>query len=329
MNEVLIAVKKTGKSPVYIIATAAVTLLALLSIWNIIESIVNYSSYSYLYDTYTFAGELVVYIGSFILSMVTAIGMILFFVSSLSSKDTMPTTGLTMIKISQVIQLVFATIGFVFAFLIGLVLLIVPNIIGIDNIMDYIYQYTGYNVFDPYAFGYYLDFASIFNIIVIVMLVFIVIGAVLVFLYYMKILRTVKSVKNAITTQKPNNKGSVYIIVINIILSFFVLIGLISSIYQWVSGTLYLGTTTAILTIISSLLSLVAYLFIAITIITYRGRMKNLLYGGYNANPSIPPVQTYSENQTTNQEQKAEFCTGCGNKLEPGSMFCTSCGKKQ
>lgn len=326
-------IKKMGRSPFFIIAVIAVGLTALLSLWFVIESIMNFAQGYYYDDGYMFAGDLIVYLIGFILTMLVALGMILFLSACISKKKPVSTTGLTIIRVIQIIQLVFTAIGFVLIFLVALIALILPNAIGMENISDYIYQYSYINIYDFTIFDG-SDLTLIYNIILISALIITIIAGVLVTLYYAKTLKTIKSVRLALETGQPNNKGSVYLIVINIVLVVVSVLGIISDIISYFQGNIYLYSF--IITTITNFLSLVALLSIAIVIIKYRGKMKELMnptvntgFQGTTATQAVS-VETAKPVDTADSEiqPKSVFCTKCGSKIASGSAFCTSCGQK-
>lgn len=328
-DNVVNQVKKMGRSPVFIMAVVAVCLTALISLWSLVLVIINYVGGNYYFDGYMFAGDIITYSISFLFIMLVALGMVLFMSSCISKKSPVSTAGLTIIKTIQIIELVFTIIGLVLILLLAIAVLVLPNVIGIDNIMSYITMYGGY-----YGLGDYSlmdgSFTAIFNIIMVVVIIFTIAIGVLVIIYYIKTLKTIKSVKSALKTGQPNNKASMYIVVMNFIIVALTFLGLIGNVFTYLAGNI--GLYDFILTEVSSLLSLIALLCIAIGIIMFRSKMNGLMNGStpYVGQPSAPYIQPVAQAAPTTPvtPSNSVFCTKCGAKIEGGSAFCTSCGQK-
>lgn len=334
-DKVVEVVKKSGRSPLFLIATIAVTLTALLNIWYIIEAVINNSN-GYYFDGMTFAGEIATYIISFIMQFLIALGMFLFYTACVSGKSTVSTSGLTIIKVIQIIELVFSTIGLVLVLVVAVILMIIPNVIGIDSIFDSMSYYYGYDVFGDYFSSLGTDLTLIFNIILIVVILFVIAFGVLLFIYFMKVLKTIKSVKMALSTGQPNNKASMYVVVINFILSASLIFGIVSDVFSYLSG-MY-DTYTYLLTTVTNVLTLITMLTIAIGIIMYRAKMNSLIGGAQYVAAAPRPIATPTPVQQPIQEQPVpqqpvtpsadKFCTNCGEKADADSVFCLKCGNK-
>lgn len=332
-GKVVDAVKKAGRSPLFLIATISVTLTALLNVWYIIEAVINYSN-GFYYDNATFLGEIVTFIIYFIMQILVALGMFLFYSACISKKETVSTAGLTIIKVIQIIELVFSTLGMVLLLVVAIILMAIPNVIGIDNILSSLNSSYGYDIFGDYLNTYSTNFTVVWNIILIILIVVIIAFGVLLFLYFMKTLKTIKSVKMALSTGQPNNKASMYIVVINFIISVFGIIGIVSDVFSFIAGTY--DAYTFLLTTISNILTLITLVTIAIGIIVYRSKMKALMDGGQSVpvapRPAVQPqaapqpvVQPTPEQVTPSPKR---FCTSCGAEADDDSAFCLKCGNK-
>lgn len=346
-NPVIDAVRKCGKSPLFMIATAGVVLSVLLGIFGIVYNLLILMDMPGI-DAPTIAGAISSGVVAVVFVGLIALGMILFMTSCLSKKSRISTAGLSIIKIIQIIEMVFLILGFVFFLVVFIVVIIVGNSIGMDGVLASIsgMQVPGLDVRE------YFDttgIAAVFNLVMIFLVLVMVAAFVFVLLYLIKTIKTINSVNRAIKTGTPNNNGSMYIVIMNFILALFMILGVFSNIIAYINpssmgqyATVQLDQITFITTTANNVLSIIVFIAIAIGIIIYRNKMNSLMYFNpvmkqQSMSQSVVPSATQQQSfpevtpvivDTPTVEKQTFSCPKCGSELPEGSQFCTSCGEK-
>lgn len=263
-NPVLCAIKDMVASPLYLVAIIAFsaslffTYLNLLffntAVGSTISRLINQSGlYRYFDLNYIWSALEYIKVIGFIATIPTAlyaVGMWLNFVAAQKrGVDSMSTSGLTMIKVLQIISLVFTCIWFLI-----IEALCIVGIIAVSG-NNYVRSY-----------GYYDADAYNVSGIAVALLIGVIIGALigftLVIIYKAKTISTINTVKNSIRTCNADYKVSGFVGVMNFIIAFF-------SFFSAFSGGFF-GA-------VSQLCSVTALICFGILIFNYRSKMINLM----------------------------------------------------
>lgn len=295
-NPAVEAVKKSGGSVAFLLATITYTVMLLITLISafgtgsseyadlLYEMTGNYEVY-YTLSSISAGSVVGTLIGS-IPTILAAIGMWMAFGASKTRNPRVSTGGFTMISATLIINMVLMCILLALC----VVLLIVASI-AVSEAMSYAssFSYYGYSGVDT-AVGY-----GITAIIIVFAILFAYL--IMTIIYYAKAVGTVRTIKKAANGIVAGKKISLYVIVINFILAGCSLIGLIVNLLSF-----------SILSVLSSLLSVVFYILITIPLIQLRGKLSNITaesamyntgaYDTYNTGAynnfntgSVPPVQ--------------------------------------
>ena len=301
--------KKISASPLFLGIAAAYSILVLLRFIKIFAD--NLSSYGFGINV---VGIFLGIIG-WIIPALIGLGLWLHFTAANNSTNNytndngLKTTGLTIIKVCVIINLVFLCITLLLCFIVWIILMIALLSAG---------SFAG-------AFGYFDGMGAAVGII-IASFVILVIAAVLSILYYAKVIGTISRLTECALTGQ-TRKLPVYVPVIHFISAFFSLLSIaamavISSvigdilnavlyelpseinfagdmIYNSVSGIfgispLYLGI---------NLLDAVLLVLISVAILTYNSKLKQLEYSNPapSNNPYYQQPQPPAYNQNANK----------------------------
>ena len=307
VNPAVAAVKKTGGSALFLIATITYTVLLLL---NLISAFMpstlstyadmlynltyDYSVYETLYtlNTGSIVGAL---IGS-IPTILIAIGLWMIFGACKTKNPRVSTGGFTMINVIQIIMIVLLSLA-----LAAVCVLLVIAALAVREVSSYssyygYYSYSGANAV--------LGMASTLFIVIFAIAILLIVFALI---YYAKFVGTIRVIKKAANGIVAGKKISMFVIVMNFIVIGFNAIGLI--------GNLISFNGMALLT---TLLSITFTLLITIALIQLRGRLNQIVvdnsmnntgayyntgaYENYNTGSyqnfntgSVPPVQPQYE----------------------------------
>ncbi len=273
--------KRVAASPLFLIATILTTLGILLRFISsltggndIVASIVaalyqngvlSYWDYMEFLDAY---GEIYsvmngINILSTLISLVpiilVAIGLWLTFGAGMSkSRADFSTTGLTMVKVINIINLVFECIGYG----IGLILFVVM-MIGVSAVSSYASSYSSYY---GYGSNYAHTVAGVSIGVIAICAIILIAVAVLRIFWYVKINQSINAATGTARTGNGNMNASTYVGVFCFIGAACGFIGLIFSIF----------TFTTVLSVITSLCSVAASILFGIVLFTYRSSMARL-----------------------------------------------------
>lgn len=311
-NPAVAAVKKTGGSALFLIATITYTVTVLLSL---ISAFMPSSMYAYadmLYElTYDYsvyetisamnAGSIFGALIASIPTILTALGLWLIYGASKSNKPRVSTGGLTMINVFQIIMLVLASLGLA----IICVLMVVATLAVREANAWSFYGYSGAEAVLGIA-------GTAFLVIFAILILFMVLAII----YYAKLIGSIRVIKKAANGIVAGKKISLFVIVINFIMIGFSVIGLISSLVFF-----------NFITFLGNLTSIAFNILITIILIQMRGRLNQIVvdhsmnqtdaynntgaYENYNTGSyqnfntgSVPPVQPqYEQPQQYQQPQ--------------------------
>lgn len=223
--------------------------------------------------------------------------------------EAMSTGGLSFIKVAVMIEFIAATVIYAI-FIIAMVVLMVvmPSLAG--EMFSDSYEAENFAV-------------AMVMVLAICLVVFVAILAVMV-LYYLKALKTIKVVKNTMVTGQPDDKVSIFLIVMMFIAATSVLSGL---------TTLFINPLSGISTLSAGAFNCIA----AIALCIYRSKMKDLLYVPaqpmYQQAPQQQPMyQQPVYRQPIYQQPMQSYtityttCKECGQQYPSGSAVCPKCG---
>lgn len=264
-NPVLNKIKTMVTSPLFLVA---VIIYSAFVLFSLIQSFMPSSLMSMLYKNSGMLSGMGIGVFGSVLNMIQGVftavaiialipsilicvGLWMFFVSS-STPENRSTSGLTMIKVSTIINLV--------GMLLVPVIAIIVFLIAAAGSASSGYSNSG-NIVG-------VMFLAIFIILIAITLPVLI---------YVNIIKTLNAVRNMIFTLVPTNKISMFLVVMNFISAG---IGLISGI---ISGD--------IMTIFSSLLSAGFLVLISICLINFKKEMEMLIYPN-NYGVSQPTQQT-------------------------------------
>ena len=293
------ALKQAGSSPLFAAAAVLYSLLLIFSLvqifipTNIMQQVTSIFNEAGLYDeipsearnmmnTITggiSAGTIIVNLIALITPILIGIGMWIHFAASRDkSHDGMRTGGLTMIKVSVIIELVFKILLIFLILVVLIMMLIIMSAAGsaANNLSNsFSESFGGYSYSSPSS----SSSAGIILIIVgIIYFVIFAASALMVILYSVKVLASIKAVEKCIMTGEPRYKVSAYVIVMNFIIAifeliatFFLLIG--AAFIPYGIGASLLGPG-----IFTYFLNAVILILISVAMIIYNSKIQQLYY---------------------------------------------------
>ncbi|MBQ7016396.1 MAG: hypothetical protein IJN10_05525 [Firmicutes bacterium] len=311
-NPAVAAVKKTGGSALFLIATITYTIIVLLSLISAFmpSSLSTYADllYEITYDVSVYDTIYAMDSGSMIGALIGSIPGILIAVAfwmiygaCKSKKPRVSTGGFTMINVFQIINLVLMSI-----------------LLALVCVLMVIFAFLAYELNSTEMYGF-AALAGVATIIYIFVLIFMVLILVLSIIYYAKLVGTVRVIKKAANGIVSGNKISMFVIVINFILVGFSVIGLI--------GNLIAFSFMAFLT---NLMTITFNILITIALIQMRGKLNQIVldntmnatgsyyntgaYENYNTGSynnfntgSVPPVQPQYQQPQYQQPQAPQY----------------------
>ena len=235
-HPVLRVVKDFGASPLYLTAIIAFTFAIFFTLISLfrrdsasiyaITGIMNRLGMSEFNSIIWQANSYLIVLGvvSLIPSVIYAVGMwLVFAAANQRNSNTMATTGLTMIKVMEIISLVFNCIIFAIAE--------IACIVGIISVLHI-------NIYGYYDYQRPVMFAEYAVILLAMLSAAIVIGFVLAIIYQAKVISSINRVKKTIATANADYKVSGYVAIMNFILAFFSIFSLFNSNYFLALSTL-------------------------------------------------------------------------------------------
>lgn len=324
--KVLETVKTVGTSPLFLIAVILFSVSVLLSFINSLipsvqapEYISELADLFEMFDMGDILDELYESAGSVsIVSAVTGIipGALLvtgmWMTYTFLMRGRMQTSGLTMIKVIVIIDLVALSV------VLGLVELILVFALTVAS-----------------GLGNADEAAIVIGVLIIVLAA----AMALLIVYYAKLNKTINVVKSTVVTGIPSDRVSPYVAIFNFVSGG---ISALASLTSFNSG---------VLDAISSFCSSVAIILFGAVILVYRGRMRgfmnpwawqsNYTYGQptqnytqqYNYGASSPYLQngggapgTYSHNAASSTAAASAVCPRCGGQCGAQEAFCPHCG---
>ena len=316
VNPAVAAVKKTGGSALFLIATITYTVLLLLNLISAFmpSTLSTYADLLYeitydisVYDTiYALDGSSIIgaLIGS-IPTILIAIGLWMVYGASKAKKPRVSTGGFTMINAVEIFMMVLISIA-----LAAVCVILVIASLAVREASSYMnsFSYYGYSGADAV-----LGFTGTILITVCAILI---LFCVLAIIYYAKFIGSIRVIKKASNGIVAGKKISLYVIVINFILIGFSVIGLIGNLIAF-----------NFMTFLTNLLTITFNVLITIALIQMRGRLNQIVvdnsmnntgayyntgaYENYNTGSyqnfntgSVPPVQPqYEQPQQYQQPQ--------------------------
>lgn len=270
-NPVIQAIRKAGSSTLFLIATILFSAAIILSIINsaivkdvtidevltekqmaLLERIAE--SYDFNINTInqnsnsTVTGE--IFANAF--SIITAVGLWMFYAASKSKRGVYSTSGLTVIKVINIIKTVLLCIAFAIIELsLFICILNVPNIIklmkkvDVDNILQF-------------------DLTSIMAGLLVISIIIIAAVFAIYIIYLLFITASINNVKKSITYGIASDRVSTYVGVINIISAVLGLLGIFRS-YTMVQALATLATSAFLI-------------IISVCIFSYKKTMKQIIF---------------------------------------------------
>ena len=301
VNPAVAAVKKTGGSALFLIATITYTVLLLLSLISafmpstastyadlLYEMTYDYSVYEAVsaINTGSIVGAL---IGSIPTILITA-GLWMIFGASKTKNPRVSTGGFTMINVVEIFMLVLISIALA--------------VVCIVMLVAALAMYETMSYASSWGFGAEsaMGIASTAFIVVFVILI---LFCVLAIIYYAKLVGSIRVIKKAANGIVAGRKISLFVIVINFIMIGFSVIGLI--------GNLIMFSFLAFLT---NLLSIAFQVLITIALIQMRGNLSRIAME--NAmNNTMGGTGAYTDYNTGAYEN---YNTGSYNNFNTGSV---------
>ncbi len=300
VNPAVAAVKKTGGSVLFLIATITYTVLLLLSLISaFMPTAAPYADllyeitgdYSVYYaNSAASAGSIVgALIGSIPTILLTA-GLWMIFGASKTKNPRVSTGGFTMINVVEIFMLVLVSIALAVVCIVMLV-----GALAVHETMSYA-SYWGFG--GGSAVGVATTaFIAIF--------VFLILFCVLAIIYYAKLVGSIRVIKKAANGIVAGRKISLFVIVINFIMIGFSVIGLIANLMFF-----------NFLTLFSNLLSIAFQVLITIALIQMRGHLNRI--ASENAmNNTMGGTGAYTDYNTGAYEN---YNTGSYNNFNTGSV---------
>ncbi len=222
-------------------------------------------------------------------SILMCVGVLMLLASGLSSSERINPSGLTIIKVLNVITLVLTCIGFG----LGLLALIASIVItAVENVEA-----------APIILG--------------IVTIPVAIAAVFVILYYAKLVKTINTMRKVVETESPSDKVSAFVAVLCIIGGVGSGISFISSL---VSG--------AILTALADACNAAALICFGLIIFKFRERMQELMkmmpVGGF-----VPPAYagaSYAQQPANPYSAPLTVCPNCRGQHPATDAVCPFCG---
>ena len=298
VNPAVAAVKKTGGSALFLIATITYSVLILL---NLISAFMPSTAsqyadllYEMTYDYSIYEAASIMTTGSIVSGLIQSIptiliciGLWMIFGASKSRKPRVSTGGFTMVNVIEIIMLVLTCIGLAIA---CIVMLVAALAVREANSWS-LYGMSGANAVIGMA-------GTAFIVIFSIAILFLV----LTIIYYAKFIGSIRVIKKAANGIVAGKKISLYVIVINFILIGFSVIGLIPN----------------LMSLLINLLTITFNILITIALIQMRSRLNRVVlnntmnntgtyyntgaYENYNTD-TIPPVQSQYEQYQQPQGQ--------------------------
>ncbi len=316
VNPAVAAVKKTGGSALFLIATITYTVLLLLSLISAFmpstASVYADLLYEMTYDYSVYeavsamnAGSIVwTLIGSIPTILITA-GLWMIWGASKTKNPRVSTAGFTMINVVEIFMLVLISIALAIVCIVMLI-----GALAVHETMSYASSW-GFGAESAIGIAT-TAFIAIFAILILF--------CVLAIIYYAKLVGSIRVIKKAANGIVAGKKISLFVIVINFIMIGFNVIGLIGNLMFF-----------NFLTLFSNLLSIAFNVLITIALIQMRGHLNRIAlenamnntmsdtgsYTDYNTGSynnfntgSVPPVQSqYEQTQAPQygQSQQGQF----------------------
>ncbi len=257
------AIRESGKSFPFLFGTICCTLALILTV---VTALFNSMGGSDLYDfgdqvnwiaDWSFGGSL---IGS-IPMLIMVIGMWLFLAACASKNPVPSTAGITMVRGAIITYIVILSI------VLGLVVIVSAVVIfaGVMAGASANYSYQGF------AYQEVLQASMAVALVIVIAVIAILI---LCLIYYTKMLKTTKVIRNILRTGRITENISMFHIVFNFIVIVF---NVISIIFSLVTARY---VSSAIPTVIQTLLSMIACISITVTLIMLRSRLRELMMNG-------------------------------------------------
>lgn len=270
------ALRKVATSPAFLLALLLYTVGFLFSTYINIKNLGIYFDYLDYYKRSSLQGQIIGNIvGTFLsilLSVATVTALWSIFASAANkTKERIGTGGLTYFKVIYIIGLVFACI----ALLAFVVLLVVVATKDSNSFLRILYKEIdsalGNAGYDLPTYGNLRTFLCILVGIALLIMVFTVI-------YFVKIIKSINTAKRVIQTGVPDDRVSVFVGVITIIIAVF---GVINGIRVFAElretmALMNMNKTLAIFYGIITIVSAVSTLCFAITLFQFRSAMRRL-----------------------------------------------------
>lgn len=264
-NPAVAAVKKTGGSALFLIATITYTLIVLLSLISafVPSTLSTYADllYEITYDYEVYEVMSAFNTGSVIGAIIGSIPGILIatafwmiFGACKAKKPRVSTGGFTMINVFQIINLVLMCI----ALAIVCILLVVAAL-AVYEANSY---YSGWSAYGYSGAESVLGMAGTAVLIVFAVLILILVMAII---YYSKLVGSIRVIKKAANGVVAGKNISMYVIVINFITIGFSVIGLIGNLIAF-----------NFLTFLTNLLTITFNILVTIALIQMRGKLNQI-----------------------------------------------------
>ena len=166
------------------------------------------------------------------------------------------TSGLSMIRVMTIINFVLYCIILALAFLGSLILIASGSMIE-TTMTDMFGETINYG-------GMNFDISGMMGIIGVAFVIAVIIVGIFLILYFVKLISTIKSILTTASTGKPETKISMFVIVINFIIAFLLVLSLIGG--------------SGLISVISSLINAAFLIVISIALVSYRSKIKMLDY---------------------------------------------------
>lgn len=287
MPEAVVLLKRLGSSPLFLVPVIAMTLAAVLSfiatvfgssgimgviyqVLNILSEIMPAAVMGELYDAlFEMNGALTgVSVVSAIFSMIPTIlivvGLWMIAASAMNKVGAVQTSGFTLLKAMNIIEIVLKSISI---FFVEIVLLVLAIVIG--NIPSR-----------------YFDGSTVVVILVLAMILVLAIFA-LVVIYYVKVIKSLNAVKSVAAFGYPNPYASRYVGVLCFIGGVGTGISVVVKLIQQMVGFRFM-TAGFLFGILSTVCSATALICFGVLIFKYRSTMQQLTYQQV---PVQPPVE--------------------------------------
>ena len=298
-NPAVAAVKKTGGSALFLIATITYTLIVLLGLISAFmpSTLSTYADalYQITYDVSVYEtmhaldnGTLIGALLGSIPGILIAIAFWMIYGACKSKNPRVSTGGLTTIKVFQIINLVLMCIA--------LALVCILLVVAAYAIYEASSYYSSWSYYGYPGSETMIGAASTTLIIVFSILI---LSLVLLIVYYAKLTGTINVIKKAANGIVAGKKISMFVIVINFILIGFNVIGLIGNLIAF-----------NFLTFLTNLLTITFDILITIALIQMRGKLNQIvLDNAMNQTGSFYNTGAYNN-----------FNTGAYNNFNTGSV---------